>query len=135
MNETELLALLRRIAKAGLGRLPKKQNDRSALLALSLTALDPAGIFDEAEIDDHLSRWLAALQGTSAGVDHVTWRRALVDAGMLRRASDGAIYRIRPERVEAELTVDARSINPAQIFVEVERSRAALLEARKQAAD
>ena len=63
--------------------------------------------------------WLARLSQSHGGVDHVTWRRALVDFGYLRRATDGAIYVIRGERIDAELSADARAVDPAAVFAEV----------------
>ncbi|MEQ9452266.1 MAG: DUF2087 domain-containing protein [Pseudomonadales bacterium] len=123
MNREELISLLRRLFKAGLRRLPRKQRDATALLALSLTRLDPVGIYDEVEIDQHLSDWLARISVDGQSVDHVTWRRALVDFRFLRRATDGAIYRIRPEVIDETLSADARTVDPLDVLREVEQIR------------
>ncbi len=123
MDKETLTKLLHRIFRGGLHRLPKKQSERLALLALSLVPLDPEGIFDQAEIDAHIFAWLNGLSGFDGVIDHVTWRRALVDYGFLRRATDGAIYRIRPETLDEALTADARTVDAQAIFVEVELAR------------
>ena len=123
MDKETLTKLLQRIFRGGLHRLPKKQSERLALLALSLLPLDPEGIFDQAEIDAHISTWLNNLSGFDGVIDHVTWRRALVDYGFLRRATDGAIYRIRRETLDEALTAEARTVDAQAIFVEVELAR------------
>ncbi len=107
--------LLRRIARSGLPRIPKKQKDARILMALSLQPLDPEGIFDEADIDAHLRQWLAGLGGSQPVVDHVTWRRGLVDFGFLRRATDGAIYRIKDDCLNTVLALDAQGVDPLAI--------------------
>ncbi|MCP5181953.1 MAG: DUF2087 domain-containing protein [Pseudomonadales bacterium] len=115
MQKDELIALLRRLARAGLNRVPRKQREADALLALSLVGLEPEGIFDETGIDTHLKTWLAPLAG-EGGVDHVTWRRALVDRQMLRRATDGAIYRLRRDGIAGKLSEDAAGVDASAIF-------------------
>ena len=124
MKKDELTALLRRTFNTGvLRRVPKKPTDAAAVLALSLVGLDPEGMYDEAEIDAHLVTWLDGIGSEQGNAEHVTWRRALVDYRFLRRATDGVIYRIEGERIDAAITAEARSIDPKQIFAEVELAR------------
>ena len=123
MDQQALITLLRRTFKGGLRRVPKKQKEAQALLALSLIGLDPEGIFDELEIDNHIQAWIAALSPHDFQIDHVTWRRALVDYGFLRRATDGAIYRIRGETIAASLSAEAQQVDPTTVFTEVENTR------------
>lgn len=123
LTEDQLRGLISRLSRSGLSRVPRKASEAETLLALSLLSLDPEGIFDEAEIDAHLTQWLHALRGDSAGVDHVTWRRALVDYGFLRRATDGAIYRIRAEALVAGLTAEAQALDIIALFTQARQER------------
>ncbi len=122
-NREEVDTLLRRLFHGGrLRRMPKKQEDADVIMSLSLLGLDAEGLFEESEINVHLSAWLDDI-GSDTGLDYVTLRRYLVDHGFLRRASDGAIYRIRPERIDAVLSRDARDLDPKKVFAEVQFTR------------
>ena len=123
MNKADLMKLLQRLSKAGVKRVPKKHKEAKALLALSLVDLNVEAIFDEQEIDAHLAHWLKKLAVQGDGVDYVTWRRALVDYGFLRRATDGVIYRIRPETIAEALSEDAQAVDPHVVFVDSELAR------------
>lgn len=116
--------LLQRIFNGGpMRRLPKKRDDAEVLLALSLVGLDVEGIFDESDINLHLSSWLAEISADNGSADYVTLRRYLVDLGFLRRASDGLVYRIRAERIDEVLTKAAKDVDPKQIFAQVMQAR------------
>jgi hypothetical protein len=104
-------------------RLPKKREDAEAVMALSLVGLDPDGIFDESDINLHLLAWLDGVSSEDGDADYVTLRRYLVDFGFLRRASDGAIYRVRSQRIEEVLAPSARAVDPKQVFAEVAAAR------------
>jgi hypothetical protein len=124
MNKDELTALFRRTFKTGiLRRVPKKTKDAAAVLALSIVSLDADGFYDENEIDLHLTSWLEGIGSEHGNADHVTWRRALVDYGFLRRATDGVIYRVDAQRIDESITAEARAVNPKRIFAEVELAR------------
>lgn len=124
MNTVEdVIVLLRRLFHGGrLRRMPKKQQEADVIMALSLLGLDPGVFLEETDINVHLSAWLDDIS-SDAGLDYVTLRRYLVDCGFLRRATDGAIYRICPERIDAVLPPGARDINPKQVFAEVQTAR------------
>ena len=94
------------------------------MMALSLVDLDADRFFNESEINVHLSAWLDVIGCTDGVSDYVTLRRALVDSGFLRRASDGAVYRVIPERIDEVLSPAAKTVDPKQIFAEVDSARA-----------
>ena len=104
-------------------RLPKKREDAEVVMALSLVGLDPDGIFDESDVNLHLAAWLDGIVSEDGLADYVTLRRHLVDSGFLRRASDGVVYRVRPERIDEVISPAAKTVNPKQIFAEVESAR------------
>ncbi len=121
----EATKILQRTFKGGpMRRIPKKREDADVLLSLSLVGLDPEGIFDEQDINLHLSSWLAEISADTGSADYVTWRRQLVDFGYLRRASDGQIYRIRGEYIDAVLSEPAKRVDAAQVFAAVSTERA-----------
>ncbi len=124
-TEEDVLKILRRTFKAGgLRRLPRKREDADVVMALSVAGLDPDGIYEESDINLHLSAWLQGIAVDNGHLDRVTLRRCLVDYDFLRRASDGVIYRLRAERIDEVLTPQARKIDPKAIFAEVEAKRA-----------
>lgn len=104
-------------------RLPKKREDADVLLALSLAGLDADGIYDESDINLHLSSWLAGISDQGGSADYVTLRRSLVDFGFLRRASDGFVYRVRGERIDEVLSIPAQTVDATKIFAEVTQER------------
>ncbi|MDA1077227.1 MAG: DUF2087 domain-containing protein [Proteobacteria bacterium] len=123
IDKDAVVALLRRIFHGGqLRRLPKKREDADVLMALSLSGLDRDGIFDETQINVHLSAWLDDIS-TQDSLDYVTLRRDLVDSGFLRRASDGFVYRIQPDRIREVLSSEACAVDPKEIFAEVQSAR------------
>lgn len=124
LEQDELLSLLKRTFKAGaMRRLPKKREHAEAVMALSLASLDPEGIYDESDINLHLSAWLDGIGSADGFADYVTLRRQLVDHGFLRRAADGVVYRIRAERIEQVLAPAARTVDAKRVFAEVESAR------------
>ena len=126
MNHAEIVDLLHRTFRAGvLRRLPKRQAHADIFMALSVVALDPEAFFDETEINLHLSAFLNGIASQDGFSDYVSFRRYLVDFGFLRRASDGAIYRLCPERIAEVLPSTARDIEPTAIFNTVEMEKLA----------
>ena len=123
-DEADVVTLLQRVFRPGpIKRVPKKQHEAEIFMALSLVDMDPEGIFEETDINRHLSRWLESIAAQNGNADYVTLRRALVDHGFLRRASDGVIYRIRGERIDEVLTPAAKAVDPVAIFNEVQAAR------------
>lgn len=125
ISEGEVLELLQRIFHGGqMRRVPKKREDAEAILALAISGLDGEGLFEESEINIHLAGWLDGIAAEES-LDHITLRRYLVDFGFLRRASDGVVYRIVPERRDEVLEESARAIDPKRVFSEVGAARQA----------
>lgn len=120
----EVTRVLRRAFNAGpIRRLPRKRADAEVLLALSVAGLQADVFYDEADINVHLSGWLAVIADDSGNADYITLRRRLVDLGFLRRASDGAVYRLVPERIEIVLSPAARAIDPQRVFTDTQSER------------
>ena len=103
--------------------MPKKIEDAEIIMSLSLAGLDPQGIFDESEINVQLSAWLDGITAENTAADYVALRRDLVDHDFLRRATDGAIYRINGARIQETLSETARDVNPRVVFAEVQLER------------
>jgi hypothetical protein len=123
-DKEDVIRLLRRIFKSGIiHRLPRKREDAEIFLALSLVGLDPDGFFDESKINIQLSSWLEGIASEDGIADYVTLRRQLVDNGFLRRASDGVVYRIKPERIDEVLSPSAKTVDVKAIFTEVKLAR------------
>ncbi len=112
-------SFLRRLFHGGpIRRMPRKKEDADVLMALALVALDSERSYDESDINAHLSAWLEDI-ASEVDLDHVTLRRFLVDAGFLRRASDGVIYRVEAERIDRVLSPEAKAVDPKAIHAEI----------------
>ena len=117
-----LVARLRRQFSGGaLRRLPRNPEDAELLMALAMLGLDAAA-YEESDINLHLIGWLNVIVADD-GPDYVTLRRHLVDNGFLRRSSDGVIYRVQIERIDALLSPAAKSVDVRQIHEAVETER------------
>ncbi len=133
MEKEQVETILRRIFKGGpLRRMPKKREDADLVLALSLVGLDPVKSFDESDINVQLSAWLDGIAQENSAADYVAMRRDLVDHGFLRRATDGAIYRIEQARVDEIIAPSARDVDPKAIYAEVLQIRQQRREAFRQ---
>lgn len=75
---------------------PRRPEDQHILLLSAVLACDPLKTYTEGEVNEILRRWVSRF-GENLGLDHVTLRRYLVDAGYLQRDSAGSAYRVRPE--------------------------------------
>ena len=71
-------------------------------------------------MNDSLRDWLSTFCAPY-GIDHVTLRRCLVDAQILRRDRAGSTYRVDPLRLYAEHA----GVDPAQLLAEVAADRVA----------
>lgn len=121
MEHAAIVDLLSRTFRGGaLRRLPKKQDHADVFLALSVVNLDPEVFYEESDINLHLAAFLNTIASQDGFSDHVSFRRHLVDFGFLRRATDGAIYRLCPDRIVDVLPSTAGDIDPMSIFNEVE---------------
>jgi hypothetical protein len=114
------VALKRLLANGPLTGLPVRRSDLELLLALAAPRFDAGRTYSENEVNDLLRDWLATFCAPY-GTDHVTFRRCLVDAGILQRDRAGSTYRIDPARIDPAHA----SIDLAHLLEEVAADRAA----------
>lgn len=120
---------LKRLFKGGpVERMPRKEEDLRLILALAASGLTPGVEYAEEEINDYLMEWLGTFT-SSIGMDHVTVRRYLVDYCFLLRDSAGAVYTTNQTVISAVIESEARSLQPKEIYREVQLDR----EQRKRA--
>jgi len=79
--------------------LPRRPVDRHILFKSAILMFGAETTLDETAVNAALARWQAT---TGVGLDYVTWRRHLVDAGYLLR--DRARTRYCPARPPEELS-------------------------------
>jgi hypothetical protein len=114
------LALRRMLANGPLTGLPVRRGDLELLLALAAPRFEAGRTYAEGEVNDVLRGWLATFCAPF-GIDHVTFRRCMVDAGILQRDRAGSVYRIDPARIEPGYA----SVDLAELLAEVAADRAA----------
>ena len=118
----ERLSLLCGAAHAGL---PRRRRDRHILLRSIVGTLNANAPYTEQLLNDALKDWISEV-GAGIGVDHVTLRRYLVDAGYLRRDSRGATYEVNSAgNGEVAFDPEVAGLDPAAI-VRAARERAAV---------
>jgi hypothetical protein len=120
-------ALKRMLSNGPLTHLPGRDDDLEMILALAASRFEPSRSYCEGEINEILASWLETFSLPS-GVDHVTVRRCLVDAGYLVRDKAGSAYRLSMQVAELIEGPDD-AIEPARILEEVRLDR----ETRKRA--
>jgi hypothetical protein len=92
-------ALKRMLANGPLTGLPVRPSDLELLLALAALRFEQGREYREREVNDVLRDWLSTFCAPF-GIDHVTFRRCLVDARILHRDPAGSIYRIDPAKID-----------------------------------
>lgn len=118
-TETEVRAVLKRmLANGPLTALPVRPHDLKVLLTLAAAQFEPGRMYSEPQVNDRLQEWLEPFC-SPFGVDHVTVRRCLVDAGLLVRDKAGATYELAARRRSPRIDV-----KPAQIMADVQLERA-----------
>lgn len=123
LARTEIQRSLKRLFSAGrLELLPKRDTDRQLLFALAAWKIQEHGADTEQAINDLLEGWLSAFCHT-VSLDHVTFRRALVDAGFIGRTNDGARYWINAQQIHRTLAPDGLDVDPGATFAEARRER------------
>lgn len=125
MTDETRAALKRMLANGPLTGLPVRRSDLELLLALAAPRFAPGRAYSESEVNDVLRDWLATFCAPY-GIDHVTLRRCMVDAGFLQRDRSGSTYRIDPAKIDPENAV----IDLARLLEEVAAERAARKRAR-----
>jgi hypothetical protein len=93
--------------RSGLAGFPKDDADQQILLKSAIMMIGDAEALTEQEINRKLDAWITQVCPIQ-GLDRVTLRRRLVDAGYLLRSSDGARYQSarsgpRPGYFDAEV--------------------------------
>ena len=91
-------------------------------MCLAACRFAPGETYTEKQARDVLRGWLAGFC-TPRGLDHVTMRRELVDAGLLERDKAGAAYAVNAGRIAHFIAEDARSLDPASVLEAVRRER------------
>lgn len=115
-TETEVRAVLRRmLANGPLTALPTRPRDLEVFLRLAAEQLKPGRQYSEAQVNELLQAWLEPFS-SPFGVDHVTVRRCLVDARLLRRDRAGATY-------ELSRKLSPVKVEPAAVMAEIQRER------------
>ena len=116
LSREEVLSSLRRLFSGGkLDLVPKREPDRQMLFALGAWAIHRGQVGTESEVNELLDDWLSTFCVANS-LDHVTFRRALVDAGFMGRADDGSRYWINGQQVHRTIAADCLDIHPGEIF-------------------
>ena len=127
LARNEVLQALRRLLSNGpLDGFPKRDEDRQMLLALGAWRVREAAVGGEKELNEVLDSWLSGF--CDPALDHVSFRRALVDFEFMGRSIDGARYWLNNPQIHRVLTPDALDVEPTEVMARVERER----EARKR---
>ena len=109
LDYEQVLAVIRRLVNAGpLAALPKKRSDHAVLLALAGSLFEPGRVYREDDVNDRLQEWLAAFT-SPISMDHVSFRRELVDDQFLLRDAAGTAYRVNVVKLDAQISAAARS--------------------------
>lgn len=115
-TETEVRAVLKRmLANGPLTALPTRPRDLDVFLRLAAGQLKAGRPYSEAQVNELLQAWLEPFS-SPFGVDHVTVRRCLVDARLLRRDRAGATY-------ELARKLSPVKVEPAAVMAEIQRER------------
>jgi hypothetical protein len=129
LNHEQVLGVVKRLVNAGpLGLLPKKRSDQTVLLALACAQFEPARVYREDDVNEKLQAWLERFTSPIT-MDHVSFRRQLVDEYFLLRDAAGAAYRVNGPKLDREICEAARSIDPGAVMAAVRLER----EERKRA--
>jgi hypothetical protein len=111
-------ALKRLLANGPLTGLPTRRGDIELLLELAAARFAPERAYREKEVNEVLKQWLATFCAPH-GVDHVSMRRHLADAGFLVRDRSGAEYRLSAGRLR-----DVPDLQPADVLATMREERA-----------
>ena len=129
LNHEQVLSVVKRLVNAGpLALLPKKRSDQTVLFALACAQFESARVYREDEVNEKLQAWLERFTSPIT-MDHVSFRREMVDDYFLLRDAAGAAYRVNGPRLDREIAVAARAIDPGAVMVAVRQER----EERKRA--
>lgn len=117
-SESEVRAVLKRmLANGPLTALPARPRDLKVLLSLAAAQFEAGRRYSEPQVNERLQEWLEPFC-SPFGVDHVTVRRCLVDAGLLVRDRAGATYELAARRRSPRIDIE-----PAQVMADVQLER------------
>ena len=87
-------------------------------MSIAASRFEVERVYSENEVSDLLRAWLSPF-ASPIGLDHVTFRRLLVDMGFLTRDMSGASYHCSRQRSAEILSDDARLIDPGRVLNEI----------------
>lgn len=119
-RDTAHRTLKRLLANGPLTVVPTRPSDQDLLVALAASRFKTRSAYCENEVNEKLKAWLGTFCAPF-GIDHVTFRRMMVDSRLMSRTKSGSMYRVNPERVGE--TDALRSVEPGQVLAEVLRER------------
>jgi hypothetical protein len=110
--------------RSGLSGFPAGREEQHILMKSAVLGLDPSGTYTEREIDSKLQFWISEIVELK-GIDHVTMRRCLIDAGYLARNKEGTCYQISAAQQPYSFESDIEQLDIAT-EIQNERDRIAL---------
>jgi hypothetical protein len=114
--------LKRMLANGPIEGWPSREGDQRLLKGLAACRFAPGATYTEKQASDRLREWLAGFC-VPRGLDHVTMRRELVDAGLLVRDKAGTSYSVDAARIPDFIAEDAWLLDPASIREAARRER------------
>jgi hypothetical protein len=84
-------ALKRMLANGPLTAIPKRPSDQQLLVTLAAARFELGKSYRESEVNDLLEAWLQTFC-EPYGIDHVSFRRMLVDSRLITRTKSGSAY-------------------------------------------
>jgi hypothetical protein len=114
------------------GGLPRRQRDRHIVFRSIVQMLSVSQPYSEQAVNEALKEWISKV-GTGFGVDHVTLRRYLVDAGYLHRDAYGTSYQVQPNgRDEVAFESEVGQVDPVDVVRKARQQAAARKRARME---
>jgi hypothetical protein len=107
-----------------LSGVPRRNVDRQILLKSAALSIGRSATFSEAEVNWALLHWRSAF---GLELDHVSWRRLLVDAGYLQRDRARTVYSVAQpseERTGVRFTPDVEEVVVLQVADDFRREAA-----------
>jgi hypothetical protein len=111
-------ALKRLLANGPLTGWPRRPADQDLLVALTGARFEVGRDYREDEVNEIVKEWLATFSAPY-GIDHVSMRRALVDARWLVRDTAGVAYR----RNAGKPALPEADVEPARLLAEIQAER------------
>jgi hypothetical protein len=115
-------ALRRLLGKGPLDKWPKRRGDLEMLLALACTQFERRRAYREDDVNERLRAWLARFTAPGT-LDHVTFRRLMIDARFLLRDASGSAYRLNPAKLDSMPPAAAPHLDPGAVLGELTTAR------------